>query len=621
MARANGMRSTILRRAPETALNSTICDDRIHASRRHAWSIVLASITAVLLLLCAFPATASETITYSYDALGRLVKVVHSGTVNNSTSSCYSYDHADNRTNVMVSTTTGCVPPPPGISFSVNDVSVTEGGNLVFTVTKTGTASGTTTVDYATSDGTATAGSDYAAVGPLTLTFLSSDITKTVSIQTTDDTLVESAETVLFNLSNPTGGATIGDGQAIGTINDNESACAGVSFTIASNAAVTEGTNSVFTVTKAGSTSDSCSVSYATATGTGNFPAIQGTDFTATTGTLTFTSGQTSKTVSVPTINDTAAESSETFSMTLSSPDKAGTLGTPYTATATINDDDQCRSVSFTIASNGAVTEGTSSTFTITKTGAGQIGSCTVDYATANLTATAPGDYTATSGTLSFTLNDAAKTVTVPTITDGLTEGAETFKLNLSNPSNNGALGTPNSATATINDGGGVCSGVSFSVNDVTDVEGGSLLFTVTKSGTTSSTCSVSYATADGTATAPDYYTAVSGTLAFGSSQTTQTVTVNTNDLCRLNVTKLMYLNLSNATLGGGISDTQGVGSIQASGGGACGGGQSPVQGTTTDPPTDTTTVTDPTGTSATDSTSPPPDSTTTTTTTPGPGQ
>jgi hypothetical protein len=520
MARANGMRSTTVRRAPETGLNSTICDDRIHASHRHAWSILAVLITAVLLLLCAFPAMASETITYSYDALGRLVKVVHSGTVNNSTSSCYSYDHADNRTNVTVSTTTGCVPPPPGVTFSVNDVSVTEGGNLVFTVTKTGTASGTTTVDYATSDGTATAGSDYTAVGPLTLTFLSSDTTKTVSVPTTDDTLVESAETVLLNLSNPTGGATIGDGQGVGTITDNESVCAGVSFTIASNAAVTEGTNSVFTVTKAGSTSGSCSVSYATASGTGTFAAIQGTDFTATSGTLTFTSAQTSKTVNVPTINDTTAESAETFTMGLSSPDKAGTLGTPYTATATINDDDQCRSVSFTVASNGAVTEGTSSTFTITKTGAGQIGSCTVDYATANLTAAAPGDYTATSGTLSFALNDAAKTVTVPTITDGLTEGAETFKLNLSNPSNNGALGTPNSATATINDGGGVCSGVNFSVSDATAVEGEYLVFTVTKSGTTSSSCSVTYATADGTATAPDYYTAASATLNFAIPQT-----------------------------------------------------------------------------------------------------
>jgi hypothetical protein len=585
--------------------------------RRRGFQSLIGAVIA--LAIGVGPAAADETITYSYDALGRLVKVAHSGTVNSSTSSCYSYDHADNRTNVTVSTTTACVPPPPGVSFSINDVSVTEGGSLVFTVTKTGTASGTTTVDYATSDGTATAGSDYTAIGPLTLTFLSSDTTKTVSVPTTDDTLVESAETVLLNLSNPTGGATIGDGQGVGTITDNESDCAGVSFTIASNAAVTEGTNSVFTVTKAGSTSGSCSVSYATASGTGTFAAIQGTDFTATSGTLTFTSAQTSKTVNVPTINDTTAESAETFTMGLSSPDKAGTLGTPYTATATINDDDQCRSVSFTVASNGAVTEGTSSTFTITKTGAGQIGSCTVDYATANLTAAAPGDYTATSGTLSFALNDAAKTVTVPTIADGLTEGAETFKLNLSNPGNNGALGTPNSATATINDSGGVCSGVSFSVNDATDVEGNPLIFTITKSGTTSSSCSVSYATANGTATAPDYYTAASGTLAFGSSQTSQTVTVNTNDLCRLNLTKLMYLNLSNATSGGGISDTQGVGSIQASGGAGCGGTQSPVQGTTTDPPTDTTTTTDPTGTSATDSSSPPPDSTTTTT--PGPGQ
>jgi len=89
----------------------------------------------------------------------------------------------------------------------------------------------------------------------------------------------------------------------------------------------------------------------------------------------------------------------------------------------------------------------------------------------------------------------------------------------------------------------------------------------VTKSGTTSSNCSVNYATANGTATAPTYYTAKSGTLTFTSGQTSQTVNVLTINLGRLNATKLMYLNLSNASDGGGISDSQGVGSILASGG------------------------------------------------------
>ena len=48
-------------------------------------------------------AAASETVTYTYDAKGRLVKVEHSGSVNNNVVANYSYDHADNRTNVNVS--------------------------------------------------------------------------------------------------------------------------------------------------------------------------------------------------------------------------------------------------------------------------------------------------------------------------------------------------------------------------------------------------------------------------------------------------------------------------------------------------------------------------------------
>lgn len=50
----------------------------------------------------AFAALASETITYTYDARGRLVKVERKGTVNNNVSADYKYDKADNRTNVNV---------------------------------------------------------------------------------------------------------------------------------------------------------------------------------------------------------------------------------------------------------------------------------------------------------------------------------------------------------------------------------------------------------------------------------------------------------------------------------------------------------------------------------------
>jgi len=65
----------------------------------------------LLLALClSVPASAAETITYVYDARGRLVQVVRTGTINNGVTTSYTIDKADNRTN---KTTTGSPNPPP----------------------------------------------------------------------------------------------------------------------------------------------------------------------------------------------------------------------------------------------------------------------------------------------------------------------------------------------------------------------------------------------------------------------------------------------------------------------------------------------------------------------------
>jgi len=53
-------------------------------------------------LLAVGIASASETVTYSYDAKGRLVKVVHTGSVNNDLIANYTFDGADNRKNLTV---------------------------------------------------------------------------------------------------------------------------------------------------------------------------------------------------------------------------------------------------------------------------------------------------------------------------------------------------------------------------------------------------------------------------------------------------------------------------------------------------------------------------------------
>ena len=108
---------------------------------------------------------------------------------------------------------------PP--AFSVADATAAEPGagqstTLDFVVTLNRAASGTVTVDYATSDGTATAGADYTATSG-TLNFVAGETSKTVSVTVLNDAHDEGSETLTLTLSNATG-AVIGDGEATGTI-------------------------------------------------------------------------------------------------------------------------------------------------------------------------------------------------------------------------------------------------------------------------------------------------------------------------------------------------------------------------------------------------------------------
>jgi YD repeat-containing protein len=76
--------------------------------REYKWAV--AAMGAAVAAASAAPA--AETITYSYDAKGRLVKVERSGTVNNGVKAEYSHDKADNRTNVTVTGSPNAAPPP-----------------------------------------------------------------------------------------------------------------------------------------------------------------------------------------------------------------------------------------------------------------------------------------------------------------------------------------------------------------------------------------------------------------------------------------------------------------------------------------------------------------------------
>ena len=402
---------------------------------------------------------------------------------------------------------------------------VTEGDEATFTVTLSASPGSEVVVNYATAAGTAGASDFTATNGTLTFDANTTTLSQTFTVPTTDDVLVEGDETFTATLSAnsssplPTG-FTIGTATATATI----AAAGSATVSISGGGTVNEGDEATFTVTLSGSPGSEVVVNYATAAGTAG-----ASDFTATSGTLTFPAEDTtalSQTFTVPTTDDVLVEGDETFTATLSanssSPLPTGfTLGTA-TATATIA---AAGSATVSISGGGAVTEGDEATFTVTLS-ASPGSEVVVNYATAAGTAGA-SDFTATNGTLTFDANTTtlSQTFTVPTTDDVLVEGDETFTATLSaNPSSplptGFTLGTA-TATATIAAAGSAT--VSISGGGTVN-EGDEATFTVTLSGSPGSEVVVNYATATGTAGASDF-TATNGTLTFDANTPTLTQT------------------------------------------------------------------------------------------------
>ena len=661
----------------------------------------LASFLA-LVIFTANVVLATETITYSYDALGRLVATATTGTApTNGQNVSTSFDPAGNRTNYTVS----------GVASSTADfsigtpASVTEGAVMTFTVTRSGVTSTAVSVNYAVTGGTATSGSDYQAVSAGTLNFAANQTSATISVTTIDDTAAESPETIIMTLSNPSpaGSTSIVNASATGTIIDNDS---GSTANLAiGNASVTEGGTLAFTVTRSGNTSGAASASYASASGT----ATSGSDYTAASGTVSFAAGVTSQTINVATVDDAVVESAETMTVTLSNPSQGAAI-TTATGTGTINDNDSgggggsCTPIvpqSYSASSNygnyytglsgtgagmrdgaylanssihgtnyessawimmdlgslqtvgsvvavpaaaaaqgswgasylngavlqrssdnvtwtdvatisgatenvqtivpvnattrylrlrqtnyylgvgdffasastcsggggstptvsignASVTEGGNLVFPVTLSAAAS-GTVTVGYGSASGTATSGSDFTAASGTVTFSAGQTSQSVTVTTIDDAAVESSETMTVTLSGPSG-ATLGT-SSATGTINDNDS-SSTANLAIDNASVTEGGTLTFTVTRSGVTTTAVSASYASASGTATSGSDFTAASGTVSFTAGQTSKTISVTTIDDASVESVETLTVALSNPSSGAAITTATGTGTI-----------------------------------------------------------
>ncbi|MEN8220868.1 MAG: Calx-beta domain-containing protein [Pseudomonadota bacterium] len=220
--------------------------------------------------------------------------------------------------------------------FSSATYSVTEnGGQATITVTRSGgRQDGQSSLNYATSDGTAIAGSDYSQTAG-TLNWGNGDFDdKTFTIAITDDSLSEDNETFTVSLSDPVSGESLDN--ATVTITDNDSGQPGTPQFTSSTVNVAETASTVtLTVRRVGGTNGELTVNYATTSGT----ATDGSDYVgATGGTLTWADGDSSdKTLTVTISDDSDSEGPETFTVTLSDQSSGGSLDS---ATVSITDND-----------------------------------------------------------------------------------------------------------------------------------------------------------------------------------------------------------------------------------------------------------------------------------------
>ncbi|WP_378183083.1 beta strand repeat-containing protein [Aquimarina sp. SS2-1] len=319
-----------------------------------------------------------------------------------------------------------------------------------------------------------------------------------------------------------------------------------------------------FTVSHTGgTTTGSFTVDYITVNNTAVAPG----DYTPTLipNTITFPGTSLStQTISIPIIDDNIAETAETFFVNLSNPSDGSVTITDAQGIGTINANDP---ISLTINDVSVNEAAGTAVFTVTASGGSLTGGYSIDYATADNTATTAGnDYTNTSSPPSLifagTLGET-QTITVPILDDTIFEGDETFFVNLSNSSSPLVTITDNQGIGTIED-----NEAGISINDISINENaGNATFTVTLTGTVSGGFTVEYATADATAIAPLDYTGTTSPnpiLTFtGTDGETQTITIPIINDTDLEGNETFFVNLSNAnSILVTITDAQGIGTI-----------------------------------------------------------
>ncbi|MEO0092412.1 MAG: Calx-beta domain-containing protein, partial [candidate division WOR-3 bacterium] len=444
--------------------------------------------------------------------------------------------------------------------ISISDTSAYEGNtgtkSFGFYVTLSNPSGATVTVNYSTSDGTATVGdNDYVSASGV-LTFNPGETSKRIGVTVNGDNKYETDETFNVNLS-AASGATISDGLGIGTILNDDP----VPSIVISDTSAYEGnagtTSFGFYVTLSNPSYQTVTVNYSTSDGTAT---VADNDYTATSGILTFNPGELVKRIGVDVIGDNKYEIDETFNVNLSS--ASGATISDGLGIGTILNDDPMPQISISDTSAYEGNAGTTSFgfYVILSNPSGA--TVTVNYSTSDGTATVvDNDYVSASGVLTFNPGETSKRIGIDVIGDNKYEIDETFNVNLSSASG-----------ATISDGLGIGTILNddpmpqISINDTSATEGNvgtkSFMFNVTLSNPSYQTITVNYATSDGSATLSDNdYLSASGVVSFAPGVTSQWISVSVNGDFKYETDETFNVNLSEPT-NASIADGLGIGTI-----------------------------------------------------------
>ena len=338
-------------------------------------------------------------------------------------------------------------------AIQIKDTSLVEADsgttNATFVVTLSKPSATPVTVNWATADDTAKAGSDYVAQAG-TLTFAPGVTQLNVVVPVIGDTKDEINNSFLVKLSAPQG-ATLDTTQAECLIYSSDpppSANLISAITIAEPAAGSTATATI-TATLSAASGKTVELPWELRAGT----ALAGVNYVDQVGLVVFPPGVTTRTFTITILNDGVKNPSRQFTVYEQSEVSNANFGVRNTV-VTITNSDPLPAISL---SNATVTEGNAGTVAavFTATLSAPVNQpVTVSYATSNGTATAGSDYVQTTGTITFPANTTTQTLTVLVNGDAVVESNETFNVTLSNPV--GAILTAPKAVGTIvNDDGG----------------------------------------------------------------------------------------------------------------------------------------------------------------------